>query len=90
MVHRAADRAAVGRVGRGAAHHPRRGQSRGDGTGRLTTRAATRADLEFLTDLAENGTLCPLIERRYPLAETADAFVHLADGHAQGETVILG
>ncbi|WP_406233422.1 zinc-binding dehydrogenase [Nocardia sp. NBC_01009] len=50
----------------------------------------TRADLEFLTDLAENGTLRPLIERRYPLAETADAFAHLVDGHAQGKTVILG
>ncbi|MFD0366082.1 NAD(P)-dependent alcohol dehydrogenase [Nocardia sp. GCM10030253] len=50
----------------------------------------TRADLEFLTDLAENGTLRPVIERRYPLAEAAAAVGHIADGHAQGKTVITG
>ncbi|MFE7802567.1 NAD(P)-dependent alcohol dehydrogenase [Nocardia sp. NPDC057440] len=50
----------------------------------------TRADLEFLTGLAENGALRPLIERRYPLAETAVAFAHIAEGHAQGKTVLLG
>ncbi|WP_433198945.1 NAD(P)-dependent alcohol dehydrogenase [Nocardia sp. CA-107356] len=47
------------------------------------------ADLDYLTDLAARGLLQPLIERRYPLADAAAAVAHVADGHAQGKTVIL-
>lgn len=48
-----------------------------------------RADLEFLAGLAADGKLRPLIEKRYPLARAAAAVQHLADGHAEGKTVIV-
>ncbi|MEU0499438.1 zinc-binding dehydrogenase [Nocardia sp. NPDC005998] len=46
------------------------------------------ADLVFLSDLAERGALKPLIEGRYPLSDAALAIAHVAEGHAQGKTVI--
>ncbi|WP_433731222.1 NAD(P)-dependent alcohol dehydrogenase [Nocardia sp. CA-129566] len=47
------------------------------------------ADLAFLSDLAERGELKPLIEGRHPLSDAAIAVAHVAQGHAQGKTVIL-
>lgn len=47
-----------------------------------------RDDLMVLKNLAEAGKLAPVIERRYPLADAADAVRHVAEGHAQGKTVI--
>jgi NADPH:quinone reductase-like Zn-dependent oxidoreductase len=45
-------------------------------------------DLDFLIRLVENGTLKPVIDRRYPLKETAEAMRFLGLGHAQGKAVI--
>jgi NADPH:quinone reductase-like Zn-dependent oxidoreductase len=45
-------------------------------------------DLAALNDLIEAGTLMPVIDRTYPLDETADATRHLATGHARGKIVI--
>ena len=47
-----------------------------------------RADLLTLKDLAESGAIKPVIDRTYPLAETADAFRYLATGHTRGKIVI--
>ena len=47
-----------------------------------------RADLEYLTGLLQDGAVVPVIERRYPLAETADAFRFFEGGHATGKIVI--
>lgn len=47
-----------------------------------------RDDLLALNALVEAGQLRPVIERRYPLAEAAAALRHVAEGHAQGTTVI--
>ena len=48
----------------------------------------TREELEFLGGLLEDGRLTPVIERTYVLAETAEAFDQLGQGHAQGKLVV--
>jgi NADPH:quinone reductase-like Zn-dependent oxidoreductase len=48
----------------------------------------TRQDLVFLQELLEAGKIVPVIDRRYPLSETAEALLYLAGGHARGKVVI--
>jgi NADPH:quinone reductase-like Zn-dependent oxidoreductase len=45
-------------------------------------------DLTFLKDLLEAGKVAPVIDRRYPLSECAEALRYLAEGHSQGKVVI--
>lgn len=45
-------------------------------------------DLIFLKDLLEAGKVVPIIDRRYPLSDTAEAVRYLEEGHAQGKIVI--
>ena len=45
-------------------------------------------DLLDLTELIDRGELRPIIDRTYPLAETAAAMDYVAGGHASGKTVI--
>jgi NADPH:quinone reductase-like Zn-dependent oxidoreductase len=47
------------------------------------------ADLELLAELARAGTLTPVIDRTYPLAETADAMRYLGEKHARGKVTIV-
>jgi len=47
-----------------------------------------RSDLVILKDLAEAGEIVPVIDRRYPLAEAAQALLYREEGHAQGKVVI--
>jgi NADPH:quinone reductase-like Zn-dependent oxidoreductase len=47
-----------------------------------------RRDLLYLTELAEAGTLVPVIDARYPLARIADAYRHVDAGHKQGNVVV--
>ena len=46
------------------------------------------ADLEAVRALVESGVVTPVIERTYPLAETAAAIRHLETGRARGKVVI--
>ncbi len=46
------------------------------------------ADLVALKDLIEAGTVTPVIDRTYPLSETAQAIGHVGDGHARGKVAI--
>jgi len=46
------------------------------------------ADLEFIIQLVEKGKVKPVIDRRYPLHETAEAMRYSTQGHAQGKVVI--
>ncbi|MBI9115756.1 NAD(P)-dependent alcohol dehydrogenase [Sanguibacter sp. YZGR15] len=46
------------------------------------------ADLAYLADLIEKGEVRPVIDRSYPLAETAAAIRQLEDEHARGKIVI--
>ena len=48
-----------------------------------------QADLAFLANLMQTGKLTPVIDRRYPLSETAEAIRYLEDGHARGKVVIV-
>jgi len=45
-------------------------------------------DLTVLGELLEAGTVTPVVERTYALAEAADAFRYLGEGHAQGKLVV--
>ena len=45
-------------------------------------------DLVVLKALAESGKLRPVIDRRFSLAETADALRHIEGGHARGKIVV--
>lgn len=47
-----------------------------------------RDDLLFLTELIEDGSLSPVIDRTFPLSEAADAVRYLEAGHARGKVVI--
>lgn len=46
------------------------------------------ADLTLLADLLGAGTIVSVIDRRYPLSDTADAVRYLEEGHARGKIVI--
>jgi NADPH:quinone reductase-like Zn-dependent oxidoreductase len=45
-------------------------------------------DLVFLKDLLEAGGIAPVIDRRYPLSEAAEAVRYREAGHANGKVVI--
>jgi len=47
-----------------------------------------RADMEILRELLETGKVKPVVDRRYDLADTADAFRYLGEGHARGKIVV--
>jgi NADPH:quinone reductase-like Zn-dependent oxidoreductase len=47
-----------------------------------------RADLLALAALVESGSVTPVIDRTYPLSETAAAIQWMVDGHARGKVVI--
>lgn len=50
---------------------------------------SNKNDLIFIKDLLESGKVVPIIDRRYPLNETAEAIRYLEEGHALGKVVIL-
>jgi NADPH:quinone reductase-like Zn-dependent oxidoreductase len=45
-------------------------------------------DLTFIKELVEAGKVVPVIDRCYPLSETADAIRYVGEGHARGKVVI--
>lgn len=47
-----------------------------------------REDLLAVSDLVDTGTLRSVIDRSYPLVDTAEAMRHLEAGHARGKVVI--
>ena len=48
----------------------------------------SQKDLVFLKELVEAGKVVPVIDRRYPLSETAEALRYRGKGHARGKVVI--
>lgn len=51
-------------------------------------RKVTRADLLELAALVEDGSVTPLIDRKYPLAETPAAMSYLMARHPRGKVVV--
>jgi len=45
-------------------------------------------DLVFMKELLEAGKAVPVIDRRFPLSEAAEALRYLGEGHARGKVVI--
>jgi NADPH:quinone reductase-like Zn-dependent oxidoreductase len=53
----------------------------------LAAKPNTR-DLEFMIKLVESGEIKSVIDRYYPLEQTAEAMKYLNQGHARGKVVI--
>ncbi len=45
-------------------------------------------DLLLMKELLEAGKVVPVIDKRFPLSEAAEAFRYLGEGHARGKVVI--
>jgi NADPH:quinone reductase-like Zn-dependent oxidoreductase len=55
---------------------------------RLIVAEINQKDLLFIIELVNAGKVKPIIDRRYPLSETAEALRYLEEGHARGKVVI--
>ena len=60
----------------------------GKKVGLMETANANQADLVFIQGLLEAGKVVPVIDRRYPLSETAEAIRYLEAGHARGKVIV--
>jgi NADPH:quinone reductase-like Zn-dependent oxidoreductase len=56
--------------------------------GLMGTAQSNKEDLLFIKSLLEDGKVVPVIDRRYPLSETAVAIRYLEKGHARGKVII--
>ena len=56
--------------------------------GHMMSAVANQKDLLFIKELLETGKVVPVIDRRYPLGETAEAIRYLEAGHARGKVII--
>ncbi|MHA2227254.1 MAG: NAD(P)-dependent alcohol dehydrogenase [Candidatus Hodarchaeales archaeon] len=56
--------------------------------GILILKPNKKEDLAFLKALHEASKVVPVIDRRYPLSEVAQALQYLEEGHVQGKVVI--
>jgi NADPH:quinone reductase-like Zn-dependent oxidoreductase len=48
----------------------------------------TRDDLLAVTELVDAEHLTPVVDRTFPLADTAAALEHVEQGHARGKAVV--
>jgi NADPH:quinone reductase-like Zn-dependent oxidoreductase len=62
--------------------------NRGRKMGFMGIAKRNQQDLTYLSELLEFGKIKPVIDKRYPLSETAKATQYLIDGHARGKIVI--
>ena len=62
--------------------------SRGNKKFRFFIAKINQKDLAYMKELLETRKVVPVIDRRYPLSETADAIQYLIEGHARGKIVI--
>src|SRR5207247_1507676 len=64
--------------------------SRGDKKFTFFIAKSNHTDLVVLKDLIERGDIIPVIDRRYRLADTAQAIRYFEEGRTQGKIVITG
>jgi NADPH:quinone reductase-like Zn-dependent oxidoreductase len=55
---------------------------------RPVTAKERKADLEYLTGLIEDGKVTPIVDRSFPLPDSAEAIRFLAEGHPAGKVAI--
>jgi NADPH:quinone reductase-like Zn-dependent oxidoreductase len=55
---------------------------------KLLSAKPNAAELEYLAGLVQAGRLKPVIDRRYALAEAAEAVRYLEQGHARGKVIL--
>ena len=55
---------------------------------RLLPSRQNREELLAVPGLIEDGKLTPVVDRTYPLAETAEGLRHVEQGHARGKVVV--
>ncbi len=67
---------------------PRRSKVGGKQVGLMGLAQPNQKDLVFVKELIEAGRVVPVIDRCYPLSETAEAIGYLEQGHARGKVVI--
>jgi NADPH:quinone reductase-like Zn-dependent oxidoreductase len=67
---------------------PARSKPGGQKVGLMGIAKVNQGDLGFLKGLTEAGKVVPVIDRRYPLADTAEAIRYLEQGHARGKVVV--
>src|SRR5216684_3888492 len=67
---------------------PLRSKTGNKKVGRMGTAKMNQKDLVYMKELLEAGKVVPVIDRRYPLRETAEALRYLEVGHARGKVVI--
>ena len=63
-------------------------KSGGQKLGFMGITKVNQADLAFVGELVEERKVVPVIAKRYPLGETAQAFRYLGEGHAMGKVII--
>jgi len=56
--------------------------------GLMETAKPNKKDLIVIKELLETGKIVPVIDRTYPLSETAEAIRYLEEGHAKGKVII--
>jgi NADPH:quinone reductase-like Zn-dependent oxidoreductase len=66
---------------------PRKSKTGGKKMGGVSAKPSQK-DLLILKELLEAGKIIPVIDRRYPLSETAEALRYLGAGHARGKVII--
>ncbi len=62
--------------------------SRGGKKITTVTSEPNQNDLIYLKELIEGGQVKPILDRCYPLSETADAIRYLEQGHASGKVIV--
>lgn len=67
---------------------PLRSSGGGTKVGLMGLAKINQKDLNFLKELLEARKIMPVIDRRYPLEQAAEAIRHLEEGHARGKVVI--
>ena len=67
---------------------PMRSSAGGQQVGLMKTAHANKPDLVFLQGLLASGKVAPVVDRCYPLSETAEAIRYLETSRAKGKVVI--